>query len=342
MNADTMAQEEMFDIWHEITSLLFDTLPLKNPKTYSFSTTAYQINDLVFTHVSFDIQQFRRAARQLSQDGSDFLLLQFYQQGQQGGYLDNGLSLVNGPEIISLQDLAHSYTAIGKSADTYGLLIPRHLISVHDQIYCHQPYLGWSADSPQGRILLSNLFAIWQELPHATQAEAASLASGLVGLLNGLLTAKLDAETRLQVDRATLKAMEDYAIANLQDPNFRVKQLCEKFHCSRAQVYRLFKTYGGVQNFLREQRLFQFYQALQKSPNSSISQIKISDIAQKFGFYNPSYLSRLFKERYGISPSELLNRSKHLNLIQDRVTQNDYDHEVRKFRRWIESSTSNN
>jgi AraC-like DNA-binding protein len=339
LNFCQISSESRFQAWHEMAFPLFDTLPIKNPKTYSGSITTYQVNHLVFTEVSFDIQQFRRTDHHLSQDGSDFLLLQFYQTGQQRGYLDDGSVLINGPGIISLQDFAHSYSAVGQAGKNYGVLIPRHLIQAHDQIYRHHPFISWSVNSPQGRILLSILDAIWQELPHATQADASALTSGLVGLLNGILTPKLDAETCLQVKQATFKAMKNYLITNLDDVNLGIRQLCEKFHCSRATVYRLFAATGGVQTFLREQRLNHSYQQLQKSSTNPTA--TISQIASQCGFFDVAHFSRLFKKHYGIPPSNLLKRQPiDSPTIQTLETKSDFATnmiEIKRFHNWMSS-----
>ncbi|WGK65324.1 helix-turn-helix domain-containing protein [Croceiramulus getboli] len=53
-----------------------------------------------------------------------------------------------------------------------------------------------------------------------------------------------------------------------------------------------------VNNFIQKERLSKAQNLLQDSEYS------ISEITHKVGFSNPSYLSKLFKERYGISPKE--------------------------------------
>jgi AraC-like DNA-binding protein len=333
-NQKKMPETNQFEVWQDLTSELFSCSPLTDSKSYSFSSSCYQVEDLVFTHVAFDSQLFRRTPRQIYKNESDFILLQFYKQGQQQGLINNQFSFVNNSSIVSIQDLAHCYTAIGESQENYGVLIPRHLITVHDELYLHTPFVSYSVDSFQGRTILNHLSAIWQELPTATQAEASFISSSFIGLLNGILTVSMNSSISPSQENANFRAMKNYLIANLQDLDLDVQQLCEKFNCSRSKVYRLFQTTGGIKNFLQEQRLARCYQELQQGS----SRIKVQQIAGKWGFLDLSYFSKLFKKHYSIAPSELLKLSQIASVIKRKQTplvKSQYYNQIERFKTWI-------
>lgn len=302
LSDENIPLEHLFDAWHQATSPLFDALPVQDPETYNCSSTIYKVEDLVFTHNSFERMQFVRPSQKLSGSESDCIVMQYYATGQILGTLEDGTPLVMQSDRISIQDFAHAYSGLGETTNNFGVVIPRHLIAVHDEIYKNYPMFSWEVTSIQGRLLISALDTLWQQLPTLPQAQAATAAAGFVGLLNGLLTSQWDEATRLQVEQATLTAICKYIKANLHRPELDVDHICATFHCSRATLYRLFKPLQGVKAFIREQRLNRCYQDLQCSGLSSDQ--RIGAIASRWGFTNTTYFYRQFKEQFGITPAE--------------------------------------
>ncbi len=305
LSAEDIPQEEQFEVWRQAASPVFEVSPLKAPTTYSCSSTSYRLDQLTIHHTVFDAMQFVRTPQLISGDWSDCITLQFYCSGQMQGALDNGTPLTMGSDRISIQDFAHAYSGIGgtTSVGQFGMIIPRHLIDAHDQIYTHHPMFSWPVNSPPGRVLTHALFALWQALPEAPMADGPVLASGFIGLLNGLLSHKWDEATHQGVKQATLAAMQGYLNANLHQADLGVESLCQAFYCSRATVYRLFQPLGGVSTYMREQRLARCHQALQHCPQATIQTMK--GIAQQWGFTHWVTFRRQFKQRYGVLPSEI-------------------------------------
>ena len=77
----------------------------------------------------------------------------------------------------------------------------------------------------------------------------------------------------------------------------------EHFHCSRATLYRVFKADGGVKRFVTDQRLARSFHDL-ASPGVSGQRVK--DVAEAWGFFNASHFNRLFRQRFDITPSDVM------------------------------------
>lgn len=71
---------------------------------------------------------------------------------------------------------------------------------------------------------------------------------------------------------------------------------------SRATLYRAFDGEGGVKRYIQERRLHHARNALRQRRDKSES---ITTVAERYGFISPSHFSRLFRARYGYSPSEV-------------------------------------
>jgi AraC-like DNA-binding protein len=78
--------------------------------------------------------------------------------------------------------------------------------------------------------------------------------------------------------------------------------IAHRVGCSRSQLYRIFaRNELTVAGYLREVRLQNCRAALA----GAASREPVADIAFRCGFTNPVYFARLFRERFGLRPSEL-------------------------------------
>jgi AraC-like DNA-binding protein len=214
------------------------------------------------------------------------------------------------PDRISIQDFACSYSGTSESSTSLGVLIPRHLIHCHDRIHKDKPVFSWSLNSPQGLLLRHALESIWASLPDTTTHEAPAMAAGFVGLLNGLLSAEISREEKAAMQSASFAAIRDYIRANMHRPDLSATEICKAFNCSRPTLYRLFQEHGGVQSYIRNQRLNRCYHELVRN---RYTKKRIGQIAEQWGFSDPGHFSRLFRKTYGTSPSEMAGCSRAMH-----------------------------
>jgi AraC-like DNA-binding protein len=93
--------------------------------------------------------------------------------------------------------------------------------------------------------------------------------------------------------------------AHLGSPSLTVNNLCRKLGVSRSTLHRLFEAGGGVQAYIRDMRLEAARQALLNPENLE----RIGDLAERLGFSDAAHLSRLFKARFGETPSDCRARA---------------------------------
>ena len=79
--------------------------------------------------------------------------------------------------------------------------------------------------------------------------------------------------------------------------------LVEKFNCSRATLYRMFQTQGGVAHYINRLRLQRCYKHL---VSGNVKRSQITQIAQYWGFSNRQQFTRQFKQYFGILPSDVV------------------------------------
>lgn len=109
-------------------------------------------------------------------------------------------------------------------------------------------------------------------------------------------------------DEKFLKNALDYIEKNITNPNFSVEELSRKLNLSRVSLYKKLLTLTGKTpvDCIRTIRLKRAVQLLEKS------KLSIANVAYEVGFNNAAYFAKVFREEYGLLPSEYITelRSK--------------------------------
>jgi len=82
--------------------------------------------------------------------------------------------------------------------------------------------------------------------------------------------------------------------------------IARQLRCSRAHLYRAFAAQGEtVAGYVRDLCLRRAYELLARD---NVRREQIGDIAYRCGFEDPVHFTRLFRQRFGLTPSELRSR----------------------------------
>lgn len=102
------------------------------------------------------------------------------------------------------------------------------------------------------------------------------------------------------LDAKLVKDATDYVEANLSNSDITVETMASALCMSRVQLYkRLLSLTGSTPSeFIRNIRLHHAEQYLRNG------QYTVNEVSYKVGFGNPRYLSKYFKEKYGVMPSQ--------------------------------------
>jgi hypothetical protein len=84
--------------------------------------------------------------------------------------------------------------------------------------------ITWMLDVPQGRILAGALLSLWRSLPEANASDAPTLAGGILGLLNGLISPDSGWRQASLPPQALLGAMKRFLDARLSSLRGAVAQ----------------------------------------------------------------------------------------------------------------------
>ena len=99
-----------------------------------------------------------------------------------------------------------------------------------------------------------------------------------------------------------------FAVAkeNIHDADFNMDVFAEKMGMKRTEFFRIVKECTGLTpgEVIRQQRMNKAAELLEEDKE------RISDIAFMVGIDNPIYFSKLFKDEFGVTPSEYRKRRR--------------------------------
>ncbi|AUD04294.1 ATP-binding protein [Spirosoma pollinicola] len=102
-----------------------------------------------------------------------------------------------------------------------------------------------------------------------------------------------------------LQDIHQLVVTHLTDSRFQVNDLAEAANMSQRQFYRRIKTQTGLSpiQFVQEVRLQTAREWLELNRYKTIK-----EVAFEVGFQKVSYFSRLFQQRFGVSPASMINQ----------------------------------
>ncbi|HRR09097.1 MAG TPA: helix-turn-helix domain-containing protein [Rhodothermales bacterium] len=106
----------------------------------------------------------------------------------------------------------------------------------------------------------------------------------------------------VSADVQFLKQMQNLIERRIDDPRLNVAELAQALNISPRQLQRKIQSLTGVSPvlFLRNYRLERAKHLLEQGAGS------ISEVAYAVGFNTPDYFAKVFKEQYGVQPSQYI------------------------------------
>lgn len=248
-------------------------------------------------------QTLSRGAEMLRRSDVDGLNLFINRSATVGDY--DGRSAKAEPGALQFRDMSRPSSSRLDSIDLITVMIPRPL--------CPPALLGASmhglvlpANTPEVRLVHGHMRALIDEAEHLSDT---ALDTALQALL--LLSARVAGiETPIggpevsalhgTVRRLAIEYIEQRLDA--RDVAIKTSAVAAAAGVSRATLYRSFDNVGGVNRYIQARRLHHARAALRRRHDLKPT---IADIAWDYGFTSQSHFGRLFRERYGYSPSEV-------------------------------------
>ena len=297
------------DEWRDALAANFNGLIPDRPRGEAAGAagwlSAAQLSDVAAFHVAGSSQVLRRSAARARRLPSDLLKVCIQRSGSATIQQDDREVMLT-PGSMAIYDIDRPYSirlqgewrcaviAFPRSS----LMASEHFINA---VICRPTQV---ADGP-GSILMPLVASAVARTQSGSRADISAALMGRACL--DLLKAALAEQELPQRPDAVRLQVEAYIRAHIADADLSHGKVAAAHHMSERTLHRLFGEPGhSVTELIRSCRLDGILADL-RSPASAGD--AISRIAVRWGIYDMPHLTRSFRARYGMSPSEARQRS---------------------------------
>ncbi|MGS0891297.1 helix-turn-helix domain-containing protein [Burkholderia stagnalis] len=306
-DTDNAMPHEQFDAWAAGVPF-FDFSPGDNTRT-AFDMRCqhaafgpFVLENRVWRHPSATAAfGARRTSRHVRADQHDYICFNLQVSGTTA-LRTRSASHVKHPGDLYVVDYGRPFESVVSSGHEIALAVPRTLLRP-DPERQH----GHSLTEGAVALLKDHLLSLREHLPTVPMAAIPYLVDATTQLLMASLHAMPDRlpETNGVTEALLARRVRRYIDAHLLAADLAPDRICKDVGLSRAKLYQLFANTGGVMREIRGRRLDLAHRTLAQTPDRHD---KMRAIAQRFGFEDEKYFSRVYKARYGYAPSETFDR----------------------------------
>jgi AraC-like DNA-binding protein len=180
--------------------------------------------------------------------------------------------------------------------------------------------------SSAARLIGAAIQEFYAQADRLTVSEAEAAIEGIVALTTGCARARLAGDEAERV-KSRRKTAFDYIDAHLGDERLGPDEIAKAARVSRASLYRLLATEGGIRAVLLNRRLDN---ALRLLLADSKDKHSLTEVAKRCGFGGTSQFSRAFRARFGLPPRQYcaLVRQQDLDWHEARLIADGFDRDT--------------
>ena len=301
---DALPRGERFAAWQESVGVFLDArlTPQDDAQRFNGDVESYLLDDIVISRPRASGQKFDRPSGRIARDGLDHYMIQLFVRGSTDIALARR-SLHGAERRIVGFDLGDTLDSFNADFDILCAVVPRArlapLLDRPDSLHSQMPSLEGGGGALLGNFL-PNLF---DSLPDLAAGQAGSAGRALVELIatafNGAHFAASDAP-EIARHAIELKA-KAFVKSRLGHHALDPQEVARAMGLSRTVLYRLFQESGGIALYIREQRLRRCFADLVSQRGRAV---QVAEVAWRWGFADAAHFARLFKERFGCTPTE--------------------------------------
>lgn len=240
-------------------------------------------------------------SRNKSENGAHLLSIQRYSGGRVHGFLDD-LNVDRFPGNIYVFDLERRVKCVQFPNTAQFVLIPKSAIGYDPDK--HPPLMSFPTHSPIGALLDAQLVTMFDQALSTNAVDSFAFEQLIALLKVGILSDDQDESVR-RLARDSLRAMiQTHIEQNLTSPGLSVASILRVFGLSRASLFRMFETHGGVRKYIHDRRIFGAVLDLSKRP---LPRGAIGRAAERWGFSSQANFNRSVHRIFGTSPGSLVN-----------------------------------
>lgn len=299
-------EDKQLGAWQEIMSDVYYSVEVKRAEKHGLrgQIRQYDIGTLSITSFDADEQRVFRTQSRISRDPDDSYVfvtpvrkeLYFSQAGRSGFVKPGGYVLVRTSEFY---ELSCPDGFINWTVKIPGEEMRRRIPDVDDYCACR-----FANNLPMAHIARQHIRSVALTFGNLNPPNASSLAGNLADSISLVIRSETDGpagEGDSHSQYRIRRRIMDYIRQNIQDPDLTPKVIAEANGISVSYLYKLFQSSETtVGEYILGQRLQAAYEKLTTSDHAKLT---VAEAAYAVGFRNLSHFSRVFRDKYHVTPS---------------------------------------
>ncbi|MBN9083042.1 MAG: hypothetical protein BGP04_02460 [Rhizobiales bacterium 62-17] len=299
LSTDMVAPDLRTDMCREISRPFFEpTLLADAPGSLELSLQTHLFGRTVVMASRHGQQQYRRDRRHVL-GGMDQYFIRLLLAGDHNGACEDRTILVAAGDICVF-DLSRPFQGEGGNGSVLSLMLPRNPV---DKVTGGRDLHGLllKKDEPTTRFLTDFMISFATLAKANDGQDTQAIEDAAINLIGACLARQTPPQQDPALAHVLRHRLLHFIDTHLADPALGPALLMQRFQVSRAHLYRMFETEGGVATVIREKRLDAAFHALASSDGKSRS---VTEIAHRFGFSSSTQFHRAFRTRFSLTPNQ--------------------------------------
>ncbi|MEC7290444.1 MAG: helix-turn-helix transcriptional regulator [Pseudomonadota bacterium] len=292
------------DFWFEHMARLYDIDPMMSgANTGRFEVSGFHNARGVLATSAYDRQFIRATRTHAGRIGNYIFVLRFLSGGAIGHSED--VPFVYRPGDVIINDYAREYGGVHEASEIQGVYLDKAELGLDAS--APLPVLTFASTSTRARLLHNELDALFDPLLAGnTSLQAFRFERFLSCVKLAITGAPTNGDVRTQAREALKEVICKHIERNLASPELSTTSVLRQFGVSRATLYRMFESDGGVRNYIATRRLYHAVNDLSSSPHV---RGQVHQVSEKWGFSSDANFSRSVRRVFGTTPGALFQRT---------------------------------
>lgn len=218
---------------------------------------------------------------------------------------DGGHATVTPGDVVTF-DSSRSYVLeLHERFQMVALRFSHRLIGLNPRVTSKLTAEPWSGDQGVGALVGQTLGTLGKQLTDWDTAVTEPLSTAISGLISTLFTDRLQDETGedpVAARQALMLRVQSYAREHIADVALNPAMLARRHNVSLRYLQVVFATQGSSPaKWIRDERLAGILSDLSNPRNDHLT---VAVIGERWGLQDASQVSRLFRQRYGLTPRD--------------------------------------
>lgn len=305
LSTKSAAPGERFELWREHVAKVCGTLDVRpDGGRFGNGTIVYSVfGDLRMALISADAHSVRKVRAVADDADQGQLYVSTPLRGQVQVHQDGHAITVRAGDLVSF-DSTRPYTLISREPMCLAAArFPHKAVGLTARSTHRLTEAPWSGRTGVGALVSNTFTTLVGRLTELGGAERAPIGCAVRDLITALFAERLASDVDpVAVRQALVLRIQAYARERLGDGSLTPTRLAREHNISLRYLQLLFADQGlSPARWLRDERLARCHQDL---ADKRLDYVTVAAIGARWGFGGASHMSRLFQQRYGVTPNE--------------------------------------